>query len=201
MESSFRLNKLQLVVLLVMLFAATFAMAQGIATGSISGTVLDPSSAVVVGAKATAQNIATGLILTADTNDTGYFAFRSVPPGTYKITIAAKGFRSVEVPQVQVESSRDATLATIKLQLTSAAGETVEVIEAAPILETSTAQVTNTFDTQATADLPTGGGFDSLALFLPGVADTGSNSFSNSNGASFSSNGLRGRSNNFQIDG
>jgi hypothetical protein len=40
-----------------------------------------------------------------------------------------------------------------------------------------------------------------LALFIPGVADTGSNSFSNSNGASFSSNGLRGRSNNFQIDG
>src|SRR5207237_10576500 len=62
-------------------------------------------------------------------------------------------------------------------------------------------QVTNTFDTKATADLPTGGGFDSLALYLPGVADTGSNSFSNNNGASFSSNGLRGRSNNFQIDG
>jgi len=45
------------------------------------------------------------------------------------------------------------------------------------------------------------GSFDALALFIPGVADSGDNSFSNSNGAAFSSNGLRGRSNNFQIDG
>src|SRR5271166_4088812 len=201
MQSNIRLNKLQLVALLALLFTAAFAMAQGITTGSISGTVLDPSSAVVSGAKVTAQNIATGQTLTDDTNDTGYFSMRSVPVGIYKITITAKGFRTVEVPQVEVAVSRESTLATIKLELTSATGETVEVIEAAPILETNTAQVTNTFDTKETADLPTGGGFDSLALFLPGVADSGSNSFSNNNGASFSSNGLRGRSNNFQIDG
>lgn len=201
MQPNLRLNKLQLVVLLALLFTAAFSMAQGIVSGSISGTVTDPSSAVVVGATVTAQNIATGGTLTAETNDTGYFTFRSVPPGTYKVTIAGKGFRTVEVPQVTVETSKDATLAAIKLELTSAAGETVEVVEAAPILETTTGQVTNTFTTQETADLPTGGGFDSLALYLPGVADTGSNTFSNSNGAGFSSNGLRGRSNNFQIDG
>jgi hypothetical protein len=201
MQSNLRLNKLQLVVLLAVLFAAAFAMAQGITTGSISGTVLDPSSAVVVGATVTAQNTATGGTLTTVTNDTGYFTFRSVPPGTYKVTIAGTGFRTVEVQQVTVETSKDATLASIKMQLTSAAGVTVEVVEAAPILETTTGQVTNTFDTQATADLPTGGGFDSLALFLPGVADSGSNNFSNTNGVGFSSNGLRGRSNNFQIDG
>src|ERR1700674_8260 len=201
MQSNLRLNKLQLVVLLALLFTAAFAMAQGITAGSISGTVLDPSSAVVVGATVSAQNIATGGTLTTETNDTGYFTFRSVPPGTYKITIVGKGFRTVEVPQVTVETAKDATLAGIKLELTSAAGETVEVVESAPILETTTGQVTNTFDAQATADLPTGGGFDSLALFLPGVADTGSNNFSNTNGVGFSSNGLRGRSNNFQIDG
>jgi outer membrane receptor protein involved in Fe transport len=201
MRSNFRLNKLQFVALLALLFAAAFALGQGITTGSISGTVLDPTSAVVSGAKVTAQNIATGQTMNDATNDTGYFTLRSVPVGVYKITITAKGFRTVQVPQIEVAVSRDSTLATIKLELTSATGETVEVIEAAPILETNTAQVTNTFDTKETADLPTGGGFDSLALFLPGVADSGSNSFSNSNGASFSSNGLRGRSNNFQIDG
>src|SRR6202140_3090573 len=201
MQSNLRLNKLQLVVLLTLLFTAAFSMAQGIVSGSISGTVTDPSSAVVVGATVTAQNTATGGTLTTVTNDTGYFTFRSVPPGTYKVTITGKGFRTVEVPQVSVETSKDATLASIKMELTSAAGETVEVVEAAPILETTTGQVTNTFDAQATADLPTGGGFDSLALYLPGVADTGSNNFSNTNGVGFSSNGLRGRSNNFQIDG
>lgn len=201
MQSNLRLNKLQLVGLLVLLFAATFAMAQGIATGSISGTVTDPSGAVVSGASVTATNVDTNMVASTQSNDSGYFTFRSVVPGTYKVTIEAKGFRKVQVSQVSVQVAKDTVVGSVKLEVASASGETVEVVEAAPVLETSTAQVTNTFDTKATADLPTGGGFDSLALYLPGVADTGSSTFSNSNGAGFSTNGLRGRSNNFQIDG
>ena len=76
MESNFRLNKLQVVALLALLFTAAFALSQGITTGSISGTVTDPSAAVVSGAKVTAQNVATGQTLNAETNDTGYFTFR-----------------------------------------------------------------------------------------------------------------------------
>jgi hypothetical protein len=201
MEAAFRANKLQLLVVLTLLFAASFAMAQGIATGSISGTVVDPSGAVVSAGSVTAQNVETNLSLTTQTNDSGYFTFRNVPPGTYKITVEGKGFRKVQVSQVSVQSAKDTALGAVKMELGSAGGETVEVIETAPIIETTTGQVTNTFDTKAVADLPTGGGFDSLALYLPGVADTGSNNFSNTNGAGFSSNGLRGRSNNFQIDG
>ena len=200
MEAEFRFSKLQVLALLTLLFAAAFALGQGIATGSISGTVVDPTGAVVSLATVSAQNVETGLALTGQTNDAGYFTFRSVPPGTYKVTVEAKGFRKVQMSQVTVQVARDSSLGSVKMDL-STTGETVEVIEAAPILETNTAQVTNTFDTKATADLPTGGGFDSLALYLPGVADTGSNNFSNTNGAGFSSNGLRGRSNNFQIDG
>jgi hypothetical protein len=200
MEAEFRFSKFQLLALLMLLFAATFAMGQGIATGSISGTVVDPSNAVVSGAAITAQNVETGLSLTGQTNDSGYFTFRSLPPGTYKLTIEAKGFRKVQVSQTSVLVARDTALGAIKMELATA-GETVEVIEAAPIIEAATSQVTNTFETKTVADLPTGGGFDSLALYLPGVADSGSNNFSNTNGAGFSSNGLRGRSNNFQIDG
>ncbi len=200
MNAATRFNR-QLLALLTLLLAASFAMAQGIATGSISGTAVDPSNAVVSGATVTAQNVETNLSLTAQTNDSGYFTFRNVPPGTYKLTLEGKGFRKIQVSQVTVQSAKEASLGAIKMELASAGGETVEVIESAPILETSTAQVTNTFDTKAVADLPTGGGFDSLALYLPGIADSGSQNFSNTNGAGFSSNGLRGRSNNFQIDG
>ncbi len=200
MEYDFRIKITSLLAVLAVVFCATFALAQGIATGSISGTVTDPSGAVVSAASVTAQNTGTGLSLHATTNDTGYYAFRSVPTGTYKVTIETKGFRKVQVAQVEVSVSRESSLGTTKLELAST-GETVEVVEAAAILETNTAQVTNTFDSVATADLPTGGGFDSLALFLPGIADSGSNNFSNTNGVGFSSNGLRGRSNNFEIDG
>lgn len=201
MEAAFRVNKLQLLALVAVLFVASFAAAQGIATGSISGTVVDPSGAVVSAASVSAQNVETNLSLTTQTNDSGYFTFRNVPPGTYKLTVEGKGFRKVQVSQVVVQTAKDTALGGIKMELASAGGETVEVIESTPIIETTTGQVTNTFDTKATADIPTGGGFDSLALYIPGVADSGSQNFSNTNGAGISSNGLRGRSNNFQIDG
>ena len=69
------------------------------------------------------------------------------------------------------------------------------------MLETSEAQLTTTFDAQALTQLPVAGGFDELALLIPGVVNTHANNFSNTNGVGFSSNGLRGRSNNYEIDG
>jgi hypothetical protein len=62
-------------------------------------------------------------------------------------------------------------------------------------------QVSQIFDTQKTANLPIGNGFDVVALFTPGVAPSGGNIFTNSNGAEFSANGTRDRNNNFQLDG
>ena len=182
------------------LLLVTSAHPQGIATGSISGTIADPSGAVVPGAKVTAVNTATNTASTAETNNDGAFALRSLPPGTYKVTIEAPNFRTTVLDKVEVSVARDTDLGTAKLEL-GKVGETVQVEGAAPIIEASTSQVTTTFDTKAVADLPLSGSFDALTLFIPGVADSGDNSFSNSNGASFSSNGLRGRSNNFQIDG
>src|SRR6266481_3065056 len=181
------------------LFAAS-ALSQGIATGSISGTVADPSGAVVPGAKVTATSNATNTATTATTSGDGLFGLRSLPPGTYKVTIEAPNFRTAVLDKIEVFASRDTDLGTAKLEL-GKIGETVQVEGAAPIIEASTSQVTTTFDRKEVADLPLSGGFDALTLFIPGVADSGDSSFSNSNGASFSSNGLRGRSNNFQIDG
>ena len=62
-------------------------------------------------------------------------------------------------------------------------------------------QVTTTFDTQQVSQLPVSGGFDELALLIPGVVATHGENFSNTNGTGISSNGQRGRSNNFEIDG
>src|SRR5882724_6475032 len=173
---------------------------QGIATGSISVTVTDPSGAAVPGTTVTAKSKATNQEFVGQTNGLGYVELRSVPPGTYTVTITSKSFRTLSLEKTDVLVARDTDLGTVKLEL-GPVGETIQVESAAPLMETSTSQVTTSFDTKAVADLPLGGGFDALTLFIPGVADSGSNSFSNSNGASFSTNGLRGRSNNFQIDG
>jgi hypothetical protein len=182
------------------LLLAASALPQGIATGTISGTVTDPSGAAVGGAKVTSVNAATNQSIVGETNEAGIFSQRSVPPGIYKITIEAKGFRTLVLDKVQVTVAQETALSTVKLELGSV-GETIQVEGATPLIETSTAQVTTNFDSVATADLPLNGGYDMLTLFIPGVADTGSNNFSNTNGVGFSANGLRGRSNNFQIDG
>jgi outer membrane receptor protein involved in Fe transport len=79
--------------------------------------------------------------------------------------------------------------------------QTVTVEGAAPLVETNSIQMQETFTAKQTADLPLAGGFDQLALFVPGVVSTGGSNFSNTNGAEISVNGQRGRSNNFQIDG
>ena len=183
------------------LLLASSVFSQGIATGSISGTVTDPSGAIVPGAKVTAVSTATNQATSTETNDVGFFALRSVPPGTYKLTIEAKSFRKVELGNVEVTVARESSVGSIKLELAQQVGEAVIVEGGTPLIETSTAQTTSSFDSKATANLPLNGGFDILTLFTPGVADTGSNNFSNTNGVGFSANGLRGRSNNFQIDG
>src|SRR5260221_982080 len=81
----------------------------------------------------------------------------------------------------------------------------VEVTAAAPLIETTQSQVTNSFSgTQLTtfAGVTENQGLDNLALFIPGVSAARDNGFSNSNGGTgFSVNGLRGRNNDQQIDG
>ena len=100
---------------------------------------------------------------------------------------------------VRVEvGSRDLGTLTLK---PSSTVTTVEVSETAPLLETTQAQVSTTFDTLEIANLPLANGFDAVTLLEPGVTQTHDNNFSNNNGATFSTNGQRGRSNNFEIDG
>jgi len=198
---SFMLSSVFTFGLVVSLFLAQMASAQGIATGSISGTVADASGALVPGAKVTAVSTGTGQETSMVTNEAGYFAFPKLPPGNYRIRVESKSFRTAQVGNVEVSVAKETSVGVVKMEL----GAQVEVVQVeasgTPLIETSTSQVTASFGTQALADLPLSGSFDALTLFVPGVADSGDNSFSNSNGASFSSNGLRGRSNNFQIDG
>ena len=200
MQNDFRKTIASLLIVLVVVFGATFALAQGIVTGSISGTVEDPAGAVVAGAKVTATHLATNREYTAETTSTGNFNLRVLPPGQYDVRVEAKTFRTFKSVGVTVAVSNDTSMGAVKLEL-GASTETVTVEGAAPLIETTTDQITNTFDTQKATTLPIGNNFDTLALFLPGVSPVGDAGFSNVNGEAFSSNGQRGRANNFQIDG
>ena len=192
-----------LIPILVLLLLAGMAFGQ-VLKGNISGTATDPQGAVIPNADVKATNLATGGVLSTKTDSAGLFRFSLIPAGEYKIQISASGFNTAVQNGVVVVAGRDTGVGSIKL----AVGETsttVEVTAQAPLIESTQSQVTNTFaGTQLSsfAGVQENEGLDNLALFVPGVVPARDNGFSNFNGGTgFSSNGLRGRNNDQQIDG
>jgi outer membrane receptor protein involved in Fe transport len=184
----------------ILVLATGFAIAQGIVTGSISGTVLDPQGAVVGGAEVRATQLATNRVFTSTSSTSGVVELPSLPPGNYNISVAAKGFSNYNAEGVIVAVGKDSSLGSIKLKVGNTA-ETITVEGTAPLVESTTDQLSQTFDSKEVANIPVGNTYDSLVLFAPGVATVGSGGFENTNGAALSINGQRGRSNNFQLDG
>jgi len=93
-------------------------------TGSIIGTISDPTAAVISEAKVTITNIATGQVVDLSTNPSGAFNSGALPPGKYKTLVSAPGFSSTETT-VTVLIGNVATL-NVTLQIGSEK-ETVDV--------------------------------------------------------------------------
>lgn len=176
------------------------ALAQGITSGTLSGTVADATGAVIAGAKITATNPDTNAVYLATTGSSGSFSLSDLPVGIYVVKIEDQGFSNLALNDVHVDSNHTVDLGIQKLQ-PGGSSITIEVTTAQGLLETTEAQISTTFDTEQVANLPLGGGFDEMTLLVPGIVATHDNNFSNTNGTGFSSNGQRGRSNNFEIDG
>lgn len=179
---------------------STLALAQGIITGSIAGTVQDASGAVLAGASIKATRAEDNQVYSATAASDGTFSMKDLPVGTYTLQITSAGFANLTLNEVRVDSNRVQALGVEKLAA-GGASTTVEVSTAESLLDTTQAQVTTTFDAAQLTDLPVAGGFDELTLLIPGVVATHGDNFSNTNGTGFSVNGQRGRSNNFELDG
>ena len=183
---------------------AMSAIGQGITTGTVQGTVADPSSAVIVGAQLQLESSSNGLALQGKSIADGTFKFFDVTIGVYKVVINASGFSPQTVNNVLVQAGATTNLGLVTLHIGTA--EHVEVNgAAAALLETTDSQVTTTFSTQTLQSIPLNNGFDTVAEVVPGVVSTGGRSygdnFSNNSGDNFSVNGQSGRYNNFEIDG
>jgi len=200
MKSVFSERICSTVAIAVLLFSATFAFSQGIVTGSISGVVEDQQGAVVPNANVTVIQLATNRVFRTQTTSAGIISLRDLPTGAYNLKIELPNFRPFESKDLTVSVGKDTGLGTVQLAFGSST-ETVTVEGTAPLIESTTDQISDTFSSEKVANLPMGNTFDSLALFLPGVVTAGDASFSNNNGAEMSVNGLRARANNFQIDG
>src|SRR5207248_8210166 len=120
--------------------------------GGIIGTVTDPQGAAVSGAKVTVTSITKGTTTDALTNESGNYSVTHLSPDTYKIHIEATGFKTVEVPSVQVSADSSARVDTA-MQV-GAVTQSVEVTSELPQLKTDRADVSLTFDAKYVQNLP-----------------------------------------------
>jgi len=159
-----------LFVFLMLAVCSSFALAQVRIVGSISGTVQDPSGAVVPGAKVVLKDEGTGIQKDTVTNSQGGFLFPDLSHGTFEVTVTAQGFQTAVMSKIVVAASKTTDI-VIKLSV----GQLSTVVEVqgatTPTLTTSSNLVAATITTDAIQNLPVSGR-DTLALarLTPGTA-------------------------------
>lgn len=141
------------VCLLLLLVPALLLLAQG-GQGRIMGLVLDPGGAVVPGAEVVATNEETGVAVRAVSNEAGVYVLPYLPPGTYSLSVKAEGFKTYERRGIVLETAQELSL-DVRLELGSLT-ETVEVTAEAPLLESTTATVSQFVDSRVVAEMPLG---------------------------------------------
>ena len=167
------------VVLLVVALCCLLALtpsalfAQAASTGTVAGTVTDPSGAAVAGAAVTLVDPSTNDSRKTTTNETGRYLFANVPPGTYNLTINKTGFRVTKFSGQVVTVGSALTLnATMELGSVS---QVVEVTATGADLQTLNATVGNSVSGDLLTSLPSIGRDTSTFVTLqPGVSPDGS---------------------------
>jgi len=141
--------------------------------GSITGTVIDASGAVVPAVPLSLRNAATNLTYSTSTNDNGSYSFLNLPVGTYTLSVEKKGFQRQEITGIEVQVNQQA-----KIDLTMRVGEvtqTVEVAASAAMVQTESTDVGTVINDTRFLDLPLtlGGGIRNPSAFIflaPGVS-------------------------------
>jgi hypothetical protein len=174
-----------------------------ITKGSISGVIVDSQGSVVTDTEVKATNKDTGETATTKSDNAGLFRLNSLSVGKYRVEISKQGFRKIVLDGVLVDSGQDNGLGNLKLEVGDVA-VSIEVSAEAPLVDSTEAQISTSFSTSTLNTMPSiqaNQGLDNLALYVPGVSSTGNLGFSNTNGAGFAVEGIRGRNNDQQIDG
>jgi hypothetical protein len=168
-----------LLAALVLACSSTLAFAQG--TASISGVVKDSAGGVIPGATVVVTNNTTGNTFEALTTSTGGFTVLALQAGTYTVTATLTGFKTAQSNNVRVNIG---TPATVNLTLeVGALTETVNVSSSSELINTQTATVAATLNSDQLNRMPTPTRNALNAVsFLPGVNTTSTNRNSTING-------------------
>jgi hypothetical protein len=140
-------------------------------SGNVQGIVMDPSGAVVAGASVELHNLDNGLSQNTTTNASGNYSFNNLQPGSYVITVTAKGFKNTQVSLTISTAQLEGVNITLPVASVSAV---TTVTSEAPAVDTEDTRIQTTLDSQMTRDLPTVNRnlWDVLAV-QPGVVGLG----------------------------
>ncbi len=192
------------VMLLVVTLLASLNVAAQQITGSIRGTVVDPSSAIVQAASVTAKQIETGLTRNAVTDRQGEYVLVELPIGHYQLEVRAKGFQQYLQQGISLDVNESAIVA-IHLKL-GAETQQVDVSADAALVQSTVSSLGQTVMEHEILDLPLDGrNFSQLGTLQPGVVpltpgllEAGGPARQNQ---AYAVDGQRPESNNFMIDG
>jgi hypothetical protein len=188
--------------LLALLLLPALASAQ--TNGLISGTVTDKSGAAIVAAKVVIANVGGNLTRTTETNGDGVYVASSLSPGTYNITVTAKGFQKFEAKGVVIEVAQKARL-DVALTVGAVTEEVLVSGENVAQVDTQSSEIGSTITGKQVQELELNGrNFTQLVGLAPGVvSQTGQDegTVGIAGNTMYSINGGRGQYNNWEIDG
>lgn len=197
-----KFSKLSVLVSLFVLFAAGYLLAQGGATGAITGTVTDPTGAYVANADVRILDQATGVVArTLKTDANGSFTAPLLPVGTYTVTVNSSGFSEAKFTNIAVrvtETTRmTAKVAPLKVM------EKVEVQAEVQSVETTTATTGQAIESQTIRELPLATqNFEQLLSLSTGAqSDLNASTQLGRGNVRILVNGQREDNNNYLVDG
>ena len=188
-------NGIRVLGIVCLVLALSVPMFSQTTTGRILGTVHDQTGAALPAATVTVNDVQRGMTRTVTTDDAGGYVVPNLTPGIYMVRAEAKGFKTVERPNIQVEVASDLT---VDLSLpTGDVKETIVVNEEVPLLDTTSSTLGGTLSNREINDLPLNGrNYENLLQLRPGVMRYPGGGFSTT-----SANGLRAEDNAYLVDG
>ncbi len=188
------------------LLAAVVLLSQNLSaqiSGSLVGSIVDPSNAAVAGAKITLLEQGTNYVRNTTTAADGNFAFNAIPPGTYSVSVEHKGFRGFSRRDIELTASEQFSVGRIRLEIGSTT-DTVTVTEQGASVQTASGERSGVITSSEVENLTIiNRDFAVLLSLLPGVVDSGtvdSPGFSGGS-ASFNVQGGRTTQNSVTVDG
>jgi hypothetical protein len=192
--NSFPSRKVLLVVCASLVLHSLPAFAQR-NLGHIYGSVTDPTGAVIPGATVTVVDVARGVTRMLTTDNAGEYSAPSLVPGTYTVRGEAKGFNIVQRQEIALGVGQELRI-DLALQ-TGTQTQQVIVTGAPPIVNTTSAMISTTIDTESINDLPLNGRlYTKLLDYVPGVAGR-----PGGNTPTYESNGAGNSSQMWMLDG